>query len=137
MTQAPAPRASFGEFAQFMVVGGIAAAINLMTRVAFDLLMPFELAVVLSYCAGMAAGFALFQVMLFPGRDMMQRHRLMRFALVNLFGVTLAWAVSSVMARQVLPAIGMDWRPFEIAHVAGVASPAISSYFLNKYYTFA
>jgi putative flippase GtrA len=49
----------------------------------------------------------------------------------------LAWAVSTVMARIVLPATGWTWQPFEVAHFCGVATPAISSYFLHKYYTFA
>lgn len=62
---------------------------------------------------------------------------LVRFAVVNLFGATLAAAVSSVLARQLLTAVGWTRRPFEIAHLAGVAAPALSSYFRNKYYTFA
>ncbi len=39
--------------------------------------------------------------------------------------------------RLILPAIGWSWQPFEMAHLAGVAAPAISSYLLNKHYTFA
>lgn len=137
LTDAAPARATFAEFAQYIAVGGVSAAVNLLARFLLDFALPFEVAVVLAYGVGMATGFALFQLVLFRGRSMMQRHRIVRFAWVNLFGVTLAWAVSSVMARQLLPAIGWDWRPFEIAHLAGVAAPAISSYFLNKYYTFA
>jgi len=99
--------------------------------------MPFEAAVVMAYGIGMVVGFSLFQLTMFQGQNMMQPRRMIRFGWVNLLGVTLAWAVSSVMARLILPAIGWTWQPFEVAHLAGVAAPAISSYLLNKHYTFA
>lgn len=110
---------------------------NLGSRYLLDLALPFEAAVVLAYGVGMAVGFALFQLTMFHGHNVMQPRRMIRFLWVNLLGVTLAWAVSSLMARVILPAIAWDWHPFEIAHIAGVGAPAISSYLLNKHYTFA
>lgn len=129
-------RASIIEFARFLGVGGIAALANLLARYIFDFVMPFELAVVLAYLVGMVIGFALFQKMLFGGGGIETR-RVVRFVWVNIFGATLAWAVSSIMARQILPALGWSWRPYEIAHLCGVAAPAITSFFLHKHYTFA
>lgn len=137
LAQATTTRAAFVEFALFIAIGGAAALVNLSARYLLDFALPFEAAVVLAYGVGMVVGFVLFQTLMFHGRSIMQPQRMARFAWVNLFGVTLAWAVSSVMARQLLPAIGWVWWPFEVAHVAGVAAPAICSYFLNKYYTFA
>jgi len=130
------PAASLGEFARFLAVGGVAALANLISRYLLDLLMPFEVAVVLAYGVGMVVGFFLFRGTLFRGRAITRR-MILRFVWVNLFGATLAWAVSSVMARQVLPMIGWTFHPFEIAHFCGVAAPAITSYFLHKHYTFA
>lgn len=129
-------RASIIEFARFLGVGGIAALANLCARYIFDFVMPFELAVVLAYLVGMVIGFALFQKMLFGGGGIETR-RVVRFVWVNIFGATLAWAVSSIMARQILPALGWSWRPYEVAHLCGVAAPAITSFFLHKHYTFA
>ncbi|MDP3493302.1 MAG: GtrA family protein [Hyphomonadaceae bacterium] len=120
-----------------MAIGGASALANVCARYLLDFVMPFEAAVVLSYGIGMVVGFSLFQLTLFQGQGKMRPTRIVRFVWVNLFGVSLAWAVSFAMARQVLPAIGWEWRPFEVAHIAGVAAPAICSYFLNKYYTFA
>ncbi|HOY78125.1 MAG TPA: GtrA family protein [Hyphomonadaceae bacterium] len=137
MAPITAPRTGLAEFAHFLAIGGASAMANLGARYLLDLALPFEIAVVLAYAVGMAAGFALFQLTMFQGRNVMQPRRMIRFLWVNLFGVTLAWAVSSAMARLVLPAIGWDWRPFEVAHLAGVAAPALSSYYLNKHYTFA
>ena len=63
--------------------------------------------------------------------------RVICFVQVNLLGAGLAWAVSSLMARLALPALGLDFHPFEVEHFVGVAAPAISSYFLRKHATFA
>lgn len=126
----------FWEFLRFLGVGGIAALANLVARYLLDFVMPFEAAVVLAYMVGMVVGFFLFQKMLFGGGGV-EAKRVMRFIWVNIFGATLAWAVSSIMARLVLPAIGWEWHMFEVAHLFGVGAPAISSYFLHKHYTFA
>lgn len=129
-------RSTIIEFARFLGVGGVAAAANLVSRYFLDLVLPFEAAVVMAYLVGMAVGFLLFQNTLFKGTAVDAR-RIMRFIWVNLFGATLAWAISSIMARHALPLIGWTWHPFEIAHLCGVATPAITSYFLHKHYTFA
>ena len=137
MDEITASRPGLADYAHFIAIGGISALANLGSRYLLDLAMPFEAAVVLAYGIGMVVGFSLFQLTLFQGQNMMQPRRMIRFGWVNLFGVTLAWAVSSVMARLILPAIGWTWQPFEVAHLAGVAAPAISSFLLNKHYTFA
>ena len=134
--QAQSMSASLGEFARFIAVGGVAALANLVSRYFLDMAMPFEVAVVMAYGVGMVVGFFLFRSTLFRDRTI-SRALVLRFVWVNIFGATLAWAVSSVMARQLLPAIGWTFRPFEVAHLCGVAAPAITSYFLHKRYTFA
>lgn len=134
--QAQPAAASFGEFARFIAIGGVAALSNLVSRYFLDMVMPFEVAVVLAYGVGMVVGFFLFRSTLFRDRTI-SRALILRFVWVNIFGATLAWAVSSVMARQLLPAIGWTFHPYEVAHFCGVAAPAITSYFLHKHYTYA
>lgn len=129
-------RSAVVEFARFLGVGGVAAAANLVSRYFLDLIVPFEAAVVLAYMVGMVVGFVLFRKTLFKGYAVDAR-LIMRFIWVNLFGATLAWAISSILARHALPLIGWTWHPFELAHLCGVAAPAITSFFLHKHYTFA
>jgi putative flippase GtrA len=129
-------RPSAAEFIRFLLLGGIAALANLVARYFLNFLMPFEAAVILAYLVGMLVAFLLFQKTMFVAGAFKPRS-VPRFIWVNMLGAGLAWGVSTVMARQILPAIGWEWRPFEVAHFAGVATPAISSYFLHKYYTFA
>ena len=125
------------EFARFIAIGGLAALVNLVSRYLLDFIMPFEAAVVLAYMVGMVFAFFLFQKLIFGGNSGLRSRRVVRFVQVNLVGAGLAWAVSSLMARLVLPALGWDFHPFEVAHLVGVAAPAVSSYFLHKHYTFA
>jgi putative flippase GtrA len=129
-------RTAIVEFARFLGVGGVAASANLVSRYFLDLVMPFEVAVVLAYMVGMVVGFFLFRNTLFKGYALDAR-LIMRFIWVNLLGAALAWAISSILARHALPLIGWTWHPFEVAHLLGVAAPAITSYFLHKHYTFA
>lgn len=128
--------AAFSEFVQFIAIGGLAALVNLASRFVLDFIMPFEVAVLIAYGLGMVAGFFLFRRALFAHRAITGK-LIRRFIWVNIFGATLAWAVSSVMARVILPAVGWTFHPFELAHLCGVAAPAVTSYFLHRHYTFA
>ena len=125
------------ELARFIAIGGLAALVNLVSRYLLDFIMPFEAAVVLAYMVGMVFAFSLFQKLIFGGSGELRSRRVIRFVQVNLLGAGLAWAVSSLMARLALPAIGWDFHPFEVAHFAGVAAPTISSYLLHKHSTLA
>jgi putative flippase GtrA len=124
------------DFVRFLATGAIAAVANLIARYLLDFVMPFEAAVILAYMVGMVIAFLLFQKVIFGDPGTPLRRRIWRFTVVNLIGAALAWIVSTSMARLILPGIGWTFRPFEVAHLVGVAAPAFSSYWLHKYYTF-
>ena len=46
-------------FLGFLVVSGFAAAVNFASRFAFDVVVPYAVAIVLAYGVGMATAFAL------------------------------------------------------------------------------
>ena len=130
------PKRGLAQFIAFVATGSLAAATNLVSRYFLDFVMPFELAVVLAYMAGMIVAFVLFQRMIFGDGGAPLRRRIIRFCQVNMLGLALAWVVSTLMARSVLPAIGWTYHPFEVAHFLGVAAPTFSSYFLHRNYTY-
>ena len=105
MTATQAAPANFGQFIAFVATGSLAALANLVSRYFLNFLMPFELAVVLAYVVGMAVAFVLFQRVIFGNPDTPLRRRLIRFIQVNLVGMALAWLVSTLMARLVLPSL--------------------------------
>jgi hypothetical protein len=116
---------------------GAGCACHLVSRDLLDFIMPFEAAVVLACMVGMVFVFFLFQKQLFGGSGGLRWRWSIPFVQVNLLGAGLAWAVSSLMARLALPALGWDFHPFEVTHFVGVAAPAISSSFLHKHAPFA
>jgi putative flippase GtrA len=129
-------KSGFVQFVAFVATGSLAAITNLVARYLLDFVMPFELAVVLAYIAGMLVAFVLFQRMIFGNPGTPLRRRIVRFCQVNMLGLALAWTVSTLMARIVLPAMNWTFHPFEVAHFVGVAAPTFSSYFLHRFYTY-
>ena len=136
-TAPPSKARTLAEFIYFLGLGGLAATTNLIARYLLNFVMPFEVAVILAYIAGMVVAFLLFGKLLFEGGKGTFSRKIIRFTQVNMVGAGIAWIVSIVMARFVLPQFGWTWQPLEVAHLVGIAAPVISSYLLHKHYTFA
>ncbi len=125
------------EFLRFIVTGGIAALVNLVSRYLLDFVMPYSAAIVLAYLLGMAVAFTLFRIFVFGPSERSARSQFIRFVLVNLVAVIQVWAISVVLAHSVFPAVGMTWHPFDVAHVIGVIVPVFSSYIGHKHFSFS
>jgi putative flippase GtrA len=134
-------KAGLIEFVRFVATGSIAAIANLAAVWAFQLIVPYALAIVLGYLVGMVIAFVLFQRVMFntPGlvltRPLLAR-RIFRFTAVNMLGLALCWLVTMAMLTTILPAIHWTYLPDRIANLAGVAVPAFSSYFGHKFWTY-
>jgi putative flippase GtrA len=124
------------EFVKFVGLGAIAALVNFASRFAFDRFMPYEAAVVCAYLVGMVVAFILFQKFVFGDAGNGQLTQVFRFTVVNIVGLIVAVAVSSLLARVVLPAIGWTLLPYTTAHLVGITAPTITSYFGHKFFTY-
>ncbi len=124
------------QFFSFLVVGGTAAIINLLTRILFSQAVIYEIAVVLAYVIAMTCAFLMNRRFVFDGRDGDTRSQYLRFAIVNLLALAQVWLVSVGTLRMIFPAIGYTWHAETVAHALGVMSPVITSFFGHKYYTF-
>ena len=125
------------QFLRFLVAGGIAAAANVLSRIAFSTFLGLEAAVVLAYCVGMLVAFVLMRSQVFPPSDKLLSRQVMVFVGVNLAAVLQTLVVTLVLARWLLPAIGVRHYVEEIAHVVGVCVPVVTSYFGHKHFSFA
>jgi len=130
------PRGVPFEFVKFVGLGAIAALVNFASRFAFDRFMPYEAAVVCAYLFGMVVAFILFQKFVFGDAGNGQFKQVFRFTVVNMVGLLVAVAVSSLFARTVLPAIGWTFFPYTIAHLIGIMAPTITSYCGHKFFTY-
>ena len=124
-------------FVTFIVAGGVSAAANILSRIGFSQLMPFELSVVFAYIIGMATAFFLFKSFVFDSKNRRVMGEGARFALVNVVSLLQVWTASVLLARFVFPMLGFTWHAETIAHVTGLLSLTITSYVLHKRYTFA
>jgi putative flippase GtrA len=124
------------QFAVFLVTGGIAAGVNIVTRMLLERFVSYEAAVGLAYLAGMITAFILARVFVFKPVAGDAHGQFLRFALVNGVAFAQVWLISVGLARLVFPAIGFTWRVETVAHVIGVLSPVVTSYVLHKRFSF-
>lgn len=139
MTEAPpAPRAN-GEakrFASFVVTGGIAAGINLVSRWLFSHVLPYAVAVTLAYLVGMITAFLLARQFVFSSGGRTWVDEFKRFAAVNVVSLLVVLGISVGLAAWLFPTLGFRWHAEDVAHLIGVASPILLSYFAHKHYSF-
>ncbi len=124
------------QFLRFLMMGGIAAAVNIVSRYLLNMVLSFEVSVVLAYLAGMTTAYVLARLFVFEATQRGVGAEFTRFAIVNAFALVLVWGVSVGLARGVFPAIGFNWYANDIAHMIGVIIPAATSFVGHKYFTF-
>jgi len=124
------------EFVRFVLTGGFAAAVNVVSRILLSFVMPFSVAVVFAYLVGMVTAFCLNRQFVFEKSDRQVGGQAVRFVMVNLIALAQVWVISIALADWAFPAIGLVWHREVIAHLIGVLSPVVTSYFGHKYFTF-
>ena len=121
---------------RFLLLGGVAAGVNLVARAALQPLLGFEAAVAFAYACGMIVAYKLFRIFVFGASGRSVASEAWRFTLVNLVSMVMVWIISVGLARVVFPAMSFTWHADDIAHFLGVLSPAITSWIGHKRYTF-
>jgi putative flippase GtrA len=124
------------EFILFLITGGLAALINIVSRIGFSTVVRFELAVLLAYGLGMLTAYLLARRFVFVDSRTSIRRSFAAFALVNLFAVLQTWLVSVGLRNWLLPLLGVVVFRDLLAHGIGVAVPVVSSYFGHKHISF-
>ena len=130
------PHSARREFLLFLITGGVAALVNVLSRVGFSQLLRFELAVLLAYGLGMLTAYFLARKFVFLQSRTSVRRSFAAFALVNLFALLQTWLVSVGLRNWLLPLLGIVVLRDLIAHGIGVAVPVLSSYFGHKHISF-
>ena len=121
----------------FIVAGGVAALVNIGSRIAFNLVMPYEAAILVAYVCGMTVAYLLNKQFVFSASGRGVTSEYTRFTLINLAAVAQVWVVSVGLARFVFPATGFVWHDETVAHTIGVLVPVVTSYLGHKHYSFA
>lgn len=130
------PSNSSRQFVLFLLTGGAAALVNIVSRVGFSQLLRFELAVLAAYVIGMITAYGLARRFVFPGSRQSVRRSFAAFALVNLVAVLQTWLVSIGLRQLLLPILGVAALVELIAHGCGVIVPVFTSFLGHKYISF-
>jgi putative flippase GtrA len=123
-------------FTRFLLAGGIAAIVNLTSRFILNRWMSFEAAVAVAYLFGLVTAYTLTKLFVFDKSGHAITTEFRRFVIVNLISLTVVWCVSVGLAVYLFPWLGFRWHSDTVAHVIGVASPAVISYYAHRHYTF-
>ena len=124
------------QFARYLLAGGLAAGANYGSRFVFSIWTGFETAVILAFFVGLTTGFLLMRQFVFYGTGKPIAPQVAKYLVVNLVALMLTVAVSSYMARWLLPSLGVRDYAEAIAHAFGVAAPVLTSYFGHRLGTF-
>jgi putative flippase GtrA len=130
-------RLARSRFLRFLVAGGIAAIVNLASRIALSSLLSFRWAVTVAYLFGMITAWILARLFVFEDSGRHWARELSRFAFVNCVALVQVWLVSVCLAEYLFPRIGYSAHAEAAAHLIGVASPVLTSYVAHKHFSFA
>lgn len=123
-------------FIKFLLVGGVAAAVNWGSRFGFALFMSLGWSVAAAYLVGMATAYVLSRVFVFEPSGRTVWDEALRFTVVNLFALAIVELVTLGLTRVVFPAVRFSWHADAIAHAVAVLSPAVTSYLGHRHFTF-
>jgi len=123
-------------FIKFIIVGGIAAALNFLSRILFSQFVSFRLAVILAYLVGMITAFILAKRFVFEESQQSTHKQFYYFTLVNGLAIIQIWVVSVGLAEYIFPAINFTFFREEVAHLIGITIPVFTSYIGHKKLSF-
>jgi putative flippase GtrA len=124
-------------FVRFLLTGGIAAGVNVVSRYFLSTVMDYRWSVIAAYLCGMTTAWILARAYVFEVSGRSRTGEYARFALVNLLAVAQVWVVSVGLAEYAFPALDFAWHPETVAHVIGVIVPVFTSYLGHRSFSFA
>jgi len=124
------------QFLLFLLTGGIAAAVNFFSRMLYQRVVNFSVAVVLAYVTGMVTAFLLARTFVFQRGSSSNKKSFAWFTLVNVLAVLQTWGISVWLAYHVLPSFDVETLRYEISHAVGLIIPVFTSFIGHKYLSF-
>lgn len=123
-------------FIKFIIVGGFAAIVNFLSRIAFSEFFSFRVAVILAYVVGMTTAFVLSKTYVFEKSSQHVTKQFYYFSLVNLVAAAQVWLVSVGLAEYLFIWIKFNFFREEVAHLIGITFPIFTSYIGHKRFSF-
>ena len=124
------------EFIYFVITGGIAALVNIITRLIFSFFIDFTFSILLSYFIAMVLAYSLARRFVFRKSKKSIYSSFALFSLINLLAVVQTLLISIITRDYLLEKmINLQYANF-ISHTLGVATPIFTSFLGHKYLSF-
>ena len=123
-------------FLRFLLCGGLAAAVNWLSRFLWSTFLPFGAAVIAAYATGMVVAFVLFRELVFERGGGQVPDQVRNFIIVNLVGMFMTWALANLLVFKVLPGMGAVSHVEGIGHGIAIFAPVVTSWFGHRSLTF-
>ncbi len=123
-------------FIRFTGAGILAAIANVLSRIALSHVFGYSVSVTIAYLIGMVVAFSLTRMFVFDETDNPWQKELIRFSMVNAVAFVQVWVVSLLLVKWLFPKFGFAWHAESVAHIIGVGSPIVFSYFGHKHFSF-
>ncbi|WP_175176991.1 GtrA family protein [Achromobacter pestifer] len=121
----------------FLLAGGIAAMVNIGSRILYSQWVSFSNAIILAYITGIITAFVLTKLFVFKGSTQALHRSVFFFILVNIVAAVQTWLVSMALAYYVLPRAGVnDIYIEDVSHMIGVVFPVFTSYVGHRRWSF-
>lgn len=124
------------QFLRFLVVGGMAAGVNFISRIFLSETMSYRWAIFVAYIVGMLTAYLLSRAFVFEKSSRKPIHELYYFSIVNVVAVCQVWGISILLAEYIFPKTGFGFYPEEIAHIIGLSVPIFTSFLGHKFWSF-
>ena len=124
------------EFLRFLYAGGIAAIVNFLSRIFFNLWFDFSTSVYLAFAVGLVTAFFFKKQFVFTEGKQPIMHSIGYFILVNIIGLLQTLAITMACFYYALPYLGIVKMTHEISHALGLIAPIITSYIGHKKLSF-
>jgi putative flippase GtrA len=123
------------QFLGFVAVGGTAALLHWLARIALSQWLPFSMAVVVAYIVGMLVAFLLNSFFVFQQSTRPRAKQARDFVVINLASFPLVWLASMGLAHM-LRALGHVHYTEALAHAIAISLPMLATFLIYKFYAF-
>lgn len=128
-------------FGNFVLVGAVAAILNIAARAVFNVWMPYVAAIIGAFFVGLLAAYIGNRLFVFSETKATRPRPIflefLRFLLVNLFGLAQTMAVSLLLLNSAFPLASFEGGAAALtAHAIGVAFPIVINYLAHSSFTF-
>lgn len=121
---------------RFLLAGGLAAAVNWITRFPLSILFSFQASVAIAYIFGMVVGFEVYRRWVFLGSSISLRGQILRFVIVNAISATFVVTIAIVFLTWSIE-LGLPTKWAEaVAHGLAIGIGALLNFPAHKIVTF-